>query len=108
MNEEEDLIRISNAEMMGRASERERIIKLIEELIPAKPTYQMPMEYWVQCKFVEQAIALIKGEQKREPVPASLRSYHCPECDDTECLHCFCVEETNCKSCIEFANGEQK
>jgi hypothetical protein len=44
-------------------AEQQRIITLLEELIPAKPTYQMPMEYWVQCKLVKQAIALIKGEK---------------------------------------------
>lgn len=39
-----------------------RIIELLDELIPAKPVYEMPMEYWVQRKLVEKAIALIKGE----------------------------------------------
>ena len=49
---------------MAAKREQERIIKLLEELIPAKFTYEMPMEYWVQRKLIEQVIALIKGENK--------------------------------------------
>ena len=92
----------------AKEEERERIIKLLEELIPAKPTYQMPMEYWVQCKLVEQAIAFIKGEQKRELVPASLPDYHCPDCDDLDCLHCCRVKPRDCEYCKEFIKGENK
>lgn len=49
---------------IGVSTEKERIIKLLEDLVPAKPTYEMPMEYWVQKKLVEKATELIKGEQK--------------------------------------------
>ena len=52
----------AHGEYMGALREQERIIKLLEKLIPNKPTYQMPMEYWVKRKLIEQAIALIKGE----------------------------------------------
>jgi len=39
---------------------------------------------------------------------SNLPDYHCPECYDVDCLHCFCVEGTDCKSCAEFVEGEQK
>lgn len=55
---------IQRAYENGRREEQERIIKLLKELIPSKPTYEMSMEYWVQRKLVEQAIARIKGENK--------------------------------------------
>lgn len=60
MNEEEDLIRISNAEMMGRVAERERIIKLLEEYLSA---FQAPQEQLMQRRMAD-FIELIKGEQK--------------------------------------------
>jgi hypothetical protein len=44
----------------GIVEERERIIRLLEELKPGRPAYEMPMEYWVERKLVEQLIALIR------------------------------------------------
>jgi hypothetical protein len=60
VNEEEDLIRISNAEMMGRVAERERIIKLLKEYLSA---FQAPQEQLMQRRMAD-FIALIEGEQK--------------------------------------------
>jgi len=48
----------------GTRDEQERIIKLLEGLIDNRATYEMPMEYWVQNKLLEYAIALIKGGNK--------------------------------------------
>ena len=37
---------------------------------------------------------------------SDLPDYHCPDCDDPDCLHCYCVEGTDCKPCAEFAKVE--
>jgi hypothetical protein len=37
---------------------------------------------------------------------SDLPDYHCPECDDIDCLHCYCVIGTNCESCQNFIKGE--
>lgn len=47
----------------GIKEAKERIIKLLDGLIDKRTTYEMPMEYWVQKKLLEYAIALIKGEK---------------------------------------------
>ena len=58
MNDEEILLRISNAEMMGRIAERERIIKLLEaECDDGWPTGVKHLE-----TNLNYLIALIKGE----------------------------------------------
>ena len=62
MSEEDILIRISNAEMMGRVAERERIIKLLE----ADKKWCNADAYadlGCDCPW-HLAIALIKGENK--------------------------------------------
>lgn len=60
MSEEDILIRISNAEMMGRVAERERIIKLLEkhDSIISRCCIQP-----VCCLDADELIALIKGKK---------------------------------------------
>jgi predicted transcriptional regulator len=62
VNEEEDLIRISNAEMMGRVAERERIIKLLKE----HPCFSLEtcQQGCLAHDLLVANISLIKGEQK--------------------------------------------
>jgi hypothetical protein len=51
---------LTSEEQHWRNAERNRIIKLLESLIDPRPTYQMPMEYWVQKKLLEYVIDKIK------------------------------------------------
>ncbi|MFM5968488.1 MAG: hypothetical protein ACKOQ8_05585 [Micrococcales bacterium] len=72
MSEEEDLLRISNAEMMGRIAERERILKLAEKELkratrdyPRTPQSERDLgrEFGYR-RGIAALIALIKGENK--------------------------------------------
>jgi hypothetical protein len=48
----------------AKATERERIIKLLENAIPSKNIEEMSVKYYVERKVVDTLIALIKGENK--------------------------------------------
>lgn len=43
-----------------------------------------------------------------EKAVGELPQYHCPDCDDYDCLHCYCVNEPNCNACNDFKKGEME